>query len=43
MVGGNGTSTAAFIAGGETSSLVANTENFDGESSTVTAKTLTTS
>ena len=43
MVGGNGTSTAAFIAGGETSSLVANTENFDGESSAVSFKTLTTS
>jgi len=43
MVGGNGTSTAAFIAGGETSSLVANTENFDGESSAITASTLTSS
>ena len=43
MVGGNGTSTAAFIAGGEGPPLFANTENFDGETSAVAAKTLTTS
>ena len=43
MVGGNGTSTAAFIAGGETSTLVNNTEEFEGESTAVNIESFTTS
>jgi hypothetical protein len=40
--GSNTTSTAAFMAGGRNGSYVTSTEEFTGETSAVTAKTLTT-
>ena len=43
MVAGTGTQTAAFVAGGESPSLTNATEEFTGETETVTAATLTTS